>query len=48
MRVCMYIFVCVFGLFLSFGCELEWTGFVSVWTDKRKPLTSLSYHSAQG
>lgn len=46
--MCACISLCVFGLFLSFCCGLEWTGFVSVWTDKRKLLTSLSYHSAQG
>lgn len=38
------ILLCVIGRFLSFGSELETTGLVSVWTDKRKPLTFLSYH----
>lgn len=28
------------GLFLSLGCDWEWTGLVSVWTDKKKLLFS--------
>ena len=37
-RVSVRVRACVCWDFLSFGCELEWTGFVSVWTDKRSRL----------
>lgn len=51
-RVCVSlrecVFECIFGPFLSLGCELEWTGLVSVWTDKRKLLILISYHSTPG